>query len=91
MSEESDNCFLVKINFYNYNMKLIVFLLIAFNTNQIIAQDKKRKKNHDVEKSLNIDKITFEEAAIKMLELQNFEENIFNPLSIKYLNFLVRI
>ena len=62
-------------------MKLIVFLLIAFlNTNQIIAQDKKRKKNHDDENSLDIDKITFEEAAIKMLELQNFEENIFNPL-----------
>ena len=45
MSAESDNCFLVKINFYNYNMKLIVFLLIAFlNTNQIIAQDKKERK-----------------------------------------------
>tara|TARA_Y100000996_G_C22202401_1_gene511890 strand:- start:73 stop:561 length:489 start_codon:yes stop_codon:yes gene_type:complete len=62
-------------------MKLIAFLLIVFfNTNQIIAQDKKRKNNQDIENSLEEDKITFEEAAIKMLELQNFEENIFNPL-----------
>tara|TARA_B100000963_G_C22623863_1_gene671339 strand:- start:2622 stop:3110 length:489 start_codon:yes stop_codon:yes gene_type:complete len=62
-------------------MKFIVFLLIVFfNTNQIIAQDKKRKKKQDIENSLDLDKITFEEAAIKMLELQKFEENIFNPL-----------
>ena len=62
-------------------MKFIVILLIVFfNTNQIIAQDKKRKKKQDIENSLDLDKITFEEAAIKMLELQNFEENIFNPL-----------
>ena len=62
-------------------MKLIVFLLIAFfNTNQIIAQDKKRKKKQDIENSLDLDKITFDEAVIKLLELQNWEENVFNPL-----------
>ena len=62
-------------------MKFIVFLLIAFfNTNQIIAQDKKRKKKQDIENSLDLDKITFDEAVIKMLELQNWEENVFNPL-----------
>ena len=62
-------------------MKFIVFLLVIFfNANQIIAQDKKRKKKQDIENSLELDKITFEEAAIKILELQNFEENIFNPL-----------
>ena len=62
-------------------MKFIVFLLIAFfNTNQIIAQDKKRKKKQDIENSLDLDKITFDEAVIKLLELQNWEENVFNPL-----------
>ena len=62
-------------------MKFIVILLIVFfNTNQIIAQDKKRKKKQDIENSLDLDKISFEEVALKMLELQKFEENIFNPL-----------
>ena len=62
-------------------MKLIVFLLIAFfNTNQIIAQDKKRKKKQDIENSLDLDKISFDEAVIKLLELQNWEENVFDPL-----------
>ena len=62
-------------------MKFIVILLIVFlNTNQIIAQDKKRKNKQDIENSLDLDKISFEEVALKMLELQKFEENIFNPL-----------
>ena len=62
-------------------MKFIVILLIVFfNKNQIIAQDKKRKNKQDIENSLDLDKISFEEVALKMLELQKFEENIFNPL-----------
>ena len=62
-------------------MKFIVILLIVFfNTNHIIAQDKKRKNKQDIENSLDLDKISFEEVALKMLELQKFEENIFNPL-----------
>tara|TARA_S200000501_G_scaffold318248_1_gene311958 strand:+ start:185 stop:652 length:468 start_codon:yes stop_codon:yes gene_type:complete len=55
-------------------------LIAFFNTNQIIAQDKKRKKKQDIENSLDLDKITFDEAVIKLLELQNWEENVFNPL-----------
>ncbi len=55
-------------------------MIAFFNTNQIIAQDKKRKKKQDIENSLDLDKITFDEAVIKLLELQNWEENVFNPL-----------
>ena len=55
-------------------------MIAFFNTNQIIAQDKKRKKKQDIENSLDLDKISFDEAVIKLLELQNWEENVFNPL-----------
>jgi len=56
---------------------LSLILLISISS---YSQDKKRKNKEDIENILDVDKITFEEAAIKMLELQNFEENIFNPL-----------